>query len=145
MPNVQLLLDRKGNKVHSVPPETTVDRAAEIMNEHNIGSLLVVDDENLKGIITERDILRKVIAAGRKPETTSVKSVMTDNLWTCTPETSLEDISDIFKDRRVRHLPVVTDAGELAGVISIGDLNAFRLEGQAVMIEYLHQYIHGAA
>jgi CBS domain-containing protein len=145
MATVQQILDRKGNQVYSVSPETTIARAAEAMTNHNIGSMLVLGRTGLLGIITERDALRKVIARGLDPKTTLVRDVMTANVWTCTPETSLEDLSDVFKDRRIRHLPVVGGEGQILGVVSLGDLNAFRLEGQAVMIEYLHQYLHGAA
>ncbi|MEQ9454345.1 MAG: CBS domain-containing protein [Phycisphaeraceae bacterium] len=145
MATVHQILDRKGNQVYSVSPETSVSRAAESMTEHNIGSLLVVGRTGLLGIITERDVLRKVIARQLDPTATVVRDAMTANVWTCTPDTSLEDISDVFKDRRIRHLPVVGGEGQILGVVSLGDLNAFRLEGQAVMIEYLHQYLHGAA
>lgn len=143
MPSVQQILDRKGNKVHTTAPDTSIERAARAMNEHNIGSLLVVGRDGLMGIITERDILRKVIARGLPIDQTVVRDIMTTHMWTCSPDTSLEDISDIFKDRRIRHLPVVGVNEELLGLISIGDLNAVRLEGQAVMIEYLNQYIQG--
>ncbi|WP_428386992.1 CBS domain-containing protein [Mucisphaera sp.] len=143
MSTVQQILDRKGNQVYTVSPDTTIDRAAQAMTEHNIGSLLCVGRNGLLGIITERDTLRKVIAQQLDPATTTVREAMTANVWTCTPDTSLEDLSDVFKDRRIRHLPVIGNEGQLLGVVSLGDLNAFRLEGQAVMIEYLHQYLHG--
>jgi CBS domain-containing protein len=113
------------------------------MSACNIGSLVVVDDGRLVGVITERDLLRGVLALGRDPSTTRVEEVMTAEIVCCQMHTTLEEASGVMKNRRLRHLPVVSEAGELQGLISIGDLNAAHSHDQELTIHLLHEYIHG--
>lgn len=138
---VRDLLARKGTDVVSVQPTATVLEAARLMNDRGVGGVVVVDDANaLLGIFTERDILRRVVAAGLPPESTKVADVFTRDIVTCTPEMNVEEIGSIMTTRRVRHLPVV-DAGGLHGVVTIGDLLAHRLSDQETTIQHLNSYV----
>lgn len=124
-------------------PEETVLVATQRMNEHSVGALLVVNEGRLVGIFTERDVLRRVVAAEVAPASVRVAEVMTSQVACCTPETSVDDARNIFRQRRIRHLPVVEVGGEVLGLISIGDLNAYDAVHQEVTIHYLHEYLHG--
>jgi CBS domain-containing protein len=141
MPVVRDLLARKGTDVVSIQPTATVLEAARLMNDRGVGGVVVVDEANaLLGIFTERDILRRVVAAGLPPETTKVADVFTRDIITCTPEMNVEEVGSLMTTRRVRHLPVV-DAGGLHGVVTIGDLLAHRLSDQETTIQHLNSYV----
>ena len=138
---VRDLLARKGTDVVSIQPTASVLEAARLMNDRGVGGVVVVDEDNaLLGIFTERDILRRVVAAGLPPETTSVADVFTRDIVTCTPDMNVEEIGSIMTTRRVRHLPVV-DARGLHGVVTIGDLLAHRLSDQETTIQHLNSYV----
>jgi CBS domain-containing protein len=107
MPIVRDLLDRKGTTVVSVPPDTSVLDAATLMNDRGIGAVLVLDGNEPAGIFTERDVLRRVVAAQRDPATTMVGEVMTTRLISCSPDTPLSECASMMSTRRIRHLPVV--------------------------------------
>lgn len=124
-------------------PDETVLAATQRMNEHGIGALLVVDEGRLVGIFTERDVLRRIVAVEVAPASVRVSEVMTSQVACCTPETSVDDARNIFRQRRIRHLPVVEEGGDVLGLISIGDLNAYDAVHQEVTIHYLHEYLHG--
>lgn len=143
MSTVAELLEKKQQNLLSIGPNATVMDAANLMNEHRIGALLVVDGEKLEGIFTERDILQRIIGEKKDPETTAVGQVMTTEVACCKPETTLEQARLIFRDKRVRHLPVVDDAGKALGVVSIGDANAWAMENQTAEIHYLQEYLYG--
>ena len=138
---VRDLLNRKGTDVVSIAPTASVLDAARLMNDRGVGGVLVVDEsKRLLGIFTERDILRRVVAAGLPPETTSVADVFTRDIVTCTPDMNVEEIGSIMSTRRVRHLPVVDVLG-LHGVVTIGDLLAHRLSDQESTIQHLNSYV----
>jgi CBS domain-containing protein len=138
---VRDLLARKGTDVVSIQPTASVLEAARLMNDRGVGGVVVVDEANsLLGIFTERDILRRVVAAGLPPETTRVADVFTRDIVTCTPDMNVEEIGSIMTTRRVRHLPVVDVAG-LRGVVTIGDLLAHRLSDQETTIQHLNSYV----
>ncbi len=143
MPKVRDVLARKGHVIVSVAPTTTVRAAAELMNERGVGGLLVVDEtKQLLGVFTERDILRRVVVTGLDPETTLVADVQTTDVVTCLPDTGLDECSVIMTKRRIRHLPVA-DADTVYGVITIGDVLAFRIAEQESTIQYLNGYMFG--
>lgn len=143
MPKVRDILARKGHAIVSVAPTATVRAAAELMNERGVGGLLVVDsDKQLLGVFTERDILRRVVVTGLDPETTLVADVQTTDVVTCLPDTGLDECSVIMTKRRVRHMPVA-DADTVYGVITIGDVLAFRISEQESTIQYLNGYMFG--
>ena len=139
-----ILNQKQRHSVQSTHPHETVLAATQKMNEHSIGALLVVDDSgNLLGIFTERDVLRRVVAVERAPSSIQVGEVMTAEVACCKPETSIDDARSIFRQHRIRHLPVVDDSGKVQGLISIGDLNAHHSNHQEVTIHFLHEYLHG--
>ncbi len=145
MATVRDILAVKGPQVETIHPEATVYEAAVRMNEKKIGSLAVLCEGRLCGIITERDILMRIVAERRDPAQTRVGEVMTGELVCGRPHTSLEEARGVMKNRRVRHLPVTDDDGQLLGMISIGDLNAHETTTHERTIHLLHEYIYGYA
>lgn len=146
MYQVSELLGVKGAAVATIDPSASVLDAARAMNERKIGSLVVVarskGAERVVGIITERDILTRVVAMERSPSRTRVEEVMTPDPISCCPETTLEELRGVMKERRVRHVPVV-EGGLLSGMVSIGDLNAAEARDLTQTIGYLKAYIAG--
>jgi CBS domain-containing protein len=140
MATVRDLLARKHGEVISISPTDTVLHAAQAMNQHAIGGLVVLDRGALVGVFTERDILRRVVAAERDPATTPVRDVMTAPVITCLPETSVEECGAILSGRRIRHLPVTDDRG-LVGLVTSGDLLAFQVTEQIATIQFLNSYM----
>lgn len=121
--------------------ETILD-AANAMNQHRIGSLVVVDTlGKVAGIITERDILTRVVTARLDPATTQVSKAMTTNVISCTPETSLTEARHLMSDCKIRHIPVVDDDKNLVGLVSIGDLNAAANADLTIEVKAMRQYI----
>ena len=139
---VQHLLDAKGADVISVDEDTSVYDAIALMAERSIGSLLVMQGEELKGIVTERDYARKVILKGRSSETTSVGEIMSNPLITAKPEQTVDECMALMTDKRIRHLPVVA-GNRVIGIISIGDLVQAIISDQQEAIEQLENYISG--
>ena len=143
MATVGNILSDKGDQVMTIQSTTTVIDAAKKMNEHGIGALVVEDDGKVVGIFTERDVMRRVVVHGLSPDVVCVGEVMTDEVICARPTMDLEEARGICMKRRVRHLPVIDDAGKLHGLISIGDLNAWDLSGHKRTIHYLHEYLYG--
>jgi CBS domain-containing protein len=139
---VQHLLDAKGGDIISVDEGTSVFDAIALMAERSIGSLLVMQGEELKGIVTERDYARKVILKGRSSETTPVGEVMSTALVTASPEQTVDHCMALMTDKRIRHLPVV-EGDRVVGMISIGDLVQAIISDQQEAIEHLENYISG--
>ena len=142
MGKVRNILHNKGNAVYSVDPDTMVYRAIELMCEKNIGGLLIVENGKLVGIFTERDYARKLILKGKSSKDTPIKDLMTSNLVTVSPDTSIDDCMRVMTGRKIRHLPVLEN-GNLVGLISIGDVVHFVIEEQKSIIEHLEHYITG--
>lgn len=155
MAHVSDILAHKGSRVYVISPGATVLAATKIMNHHKIGALVVtLSDENIGehegcdrvvGMFSERDVLSRVVAQKRDPESTLVEEIMTTEVVFCRPETELDEVSAGMRERRIRHMPVCDGEGRLAGLISIGDVNAWHARGQEAAIHYLHEYIHGRA
>lgn len=143
MATVNDILSKKGSQVHTIAKEATVLQAARMMNEHKIGSLIVVENGRIVGMFTERDVLRRVVGEERSPATTTVAEVMTAEVACCTPRTPLDEARAAIKNLRVRHLPVVDEEGKLKGVLSIGDLNAYDAAHQEQTIFWMQEYMHG--
>ena len=138
---VRDLLNRKGTDVVSIAPSASVLEAARLMNDRSVGGVVVVDEKGaLLGIFTERDILRRVVAANLSPETTKVADVFTRDIVTTNPDMNVDECGAIMSTRRVRHLPVV-DAGGLHGLVTIGDLLAHRVSEQETTIQHLNSYV----
>lgn len=145
MATIKDILSEKGRHVSSIGPEATALDAALLMNEHKIGSLVVIQSGRVEGIITERDILQRVVVTRRDPAGARVNDTMTREVVCCTEETTVDEARGVMKNRRIRHMPVVNARRELLGLISIGDLNAHLATDQEVTIHFLHEYLYGAA
>ena len=139
---VKHLLDSKGAEIISITASASVLDAIKLMADRAVGSLLVMDGDELKGIVTERDYARKVIVKGRSSESTEVGEIMTADVVTATTDQTVPNCMGVMTDRRIRHLPVVDD-GRVVGMISIGDLVQAIIADQQEEIEQLEQYISG--
>lgn len=145
MPTVRDLMKKKeGKPIISVSADDTVFRALEVMAEHNIGAVLVSEGDRYVGIFSERDYARKIILQGRESRKTPVSEIMTRDMVTVHPNTTLEQCMELMTRYHIRHLPVV-DAGHLVGLISIGDVVHSIISDQKTYIENLEEYIHGTS
>jgi len=142
MDTINSILRVKGCDVWSVPPDATVYDAIALMAEKGIGAVLVISEGALLGIVSERDYSRKVILQGRSSKETRVEEIMTADLVTVTPETTIDESMSVMTHYRIRHLPVL-NRGNLVGVVSIGDLVKAVISEQAHTIHQLHTYIGG--
>jgi CBS domain-containing protein len=139
---VDHLLKSKGTEVFSVTPQDTVRRAIEVMATRHVGALLVMNQEVLLGVISERDYARKVILKNRNSQDTPVADIMSSPVVTVTPEDTVHRCMQIMTDKRIRHLPVVKN-GRVLGMLSIGDLVKAVIQEQSEHIEQLERYIAG--
>jgi CBS domain-containing protein len=140
MNRVNEILADKGHEVLQIEADASVFDAIKRMVEAGTGSLLVTEGGEVSGIFTERDYLRRMTLEGRDDKETPVREVMSSPLVVVTPETSIDECMAMMTDRRIRHLPVVADAG-VVGVVSIGDLVKFKSKQQSFEIKYLTDYI----
>ena len=136
------ILNEKGTHVWSVSPDTSVFDAISQMAERNIGCLCVTENGRLIGLISERDYTRKIILRGKASKTTQVREIISGQLISITPESTVDQCLHLMTDHRVRHLPVLEN-GRLAGLISIGDLVNWIISAQRTTIEQLQTYISG--
>lgn len=135
------VIRRKGDKVVTVSSDVTVQRLLEILEEHNIGALVVSDDgSTVTGIVSERDVVRHLRTAGAGLLEQTVATIMTSDVQTCTPEESAEDLARTMTDRRIRHVPVVID-GHLQAIVSIGDIVKWRIAELQTERDHLVDYI----
>ena len=139
---LSILLQDKGSEVQTVKPDDSVLDAVRRMNEVGIGSLLVMNGDELVGIFTERDVLRRVVDSGLDPAATRVAKVMTRDLVTVGPAMTVGEAMAVVTQRRCRHLPVCEE-GRLLGVVSSGDLTRWATRHQATHIQDLVNYITG--
>jgi CBS domain-containing protein len=142
MRTVRELLREKGREVVTILPEATVLDAIKLMADRNIGGLVVMENDMICGIFTERDYARNVALKGKSSPTTRVRDVMTSQVLCVGPEYTVEQCMTMMTEKRVRHLPVL-EHKELVGIVSIGDLVKSIIADQRYTIEQLEQYIHG--
>ena len=142
MYTVKDILEKKGSDVITVDPDFTVYEALKKMAGHNIGAVVVVENDEIKGIFSERDYARKIILMGKTSKDSKVGDLMTDRTFVVKLSTTINDCMKLMTDHRVRHLPVVEE-GKLAGVISIGDVVNKTIEDQNNTISQLEDYIIG--
>ena len=143
MDTIEDLLAAKSRRVIGTSAAASVRQATWLMNDHAIGSLLVIAGDRLEGIFTERDVLRRVVAEGRSPDATSVGEVMTRDVICCSPGDAVEEVADVMRSRRVRHVPVVDAGNRVVGFVSIGDVNAHRFAACATELVQVRDYILG--
>ena len=141
MKTVQQLLESKRHSVISVTSSSTVLDALKVMAEKEIGAVVVIDDDHLAGIFSERDYARKVVLQGKSSKDTPVREIMTEKVVCVRPEQTVEDCMGLMTDRRVRHLPVL-DHKKVIGVVSIGDIVKEMLSEKEFVIRQLESYIH---
>jgi len=144
MPTVKEILAKKGNQVHTISHDKTVFEAVALMNEKNIGALIVTHQEEgqdkVCGIISERDYLRHIVLKGRTSRKTPIQEIMTKKVIYSEPDCTVEKVLNIMTGKRIRHLPIM-EKNQLVGLISIGDCVRTVIKLQGVEIKYLKQYI----
>jgi len=141
MNQVSEILGDKGQEVLEIEADASVLEAVKRMVEANIGSLLVRDDGEVAGIVTERDYLRSVALTGPTDEHVTVREIMSSPLIVVSPETTIDECMALMTDRRIRHVPVVGGDGDVVGIVSIGDVVKFKSKQQSFEIRYLTDYI----
>lgn len=134
------ILKGKVSNIYSVTGQSSVYEAIKLMGEKNIGALLVMEGDNLIGILSERDYARKVVLKGKSSRETMVKDIMTENVLTVTTSDTIETCMEIMTQKHIRHLPIL-EAGKVLGMISIGDVVNAIIKTQKETIEHLQSYI----
>jgi CBS domain-containing protein len=134
------ILKAKGNNIFSITSDYTVYDALKVMGEKNIGALLVIENQQLVGIISERDYARKIILKGKSSQDTLVKEIMTKEVISVSPGDKIDKCMELMSEKHIRHLPVMQD-GIVTGIISITDVVKAIIESQKETISLLHNYI----
>jgi CBS domain-containing protein len=140
---VSALLSEKGGGIWSIEPDATVYNALQMMAEHGIGALLVIDHEKFAGVVSERDYARKVILKGRSSQQTKVSDIMSSPPITISPDCTVDEAMRVATERRIRHLPVIDSSGAILGILSIGDLVKWIITSHEKTIDQLQSYISG--
>ena len=140
MNRVSEILGDKGNEVRKIDAGASALEAVKEMIGANIGSLVVIEGDEVAGIVTERDYLRRVAQEGPADDSVTVRDIMSSPLIVVSPETEIDECMAVMTDRRIRHLPVVED-GDVVGIVSIGDVVKFKSKQQSFEIRYLTDYI----
>ena len=141
---VNQILSKKGKEVYSVLSTITVYEALGVMSEKNIGAILVIEDEILKGILSERDYARKIALKAKSSKKTLVHEIMVENVITVSSTDNLDYCMELMYTKKVRHLPVLEN-GKIIGIVSIGDVVKSIMDMQKDTIQYLDSYINGGA
>ncbi|MCI0877210.1 MAG: CBS domain-containing protein [Chloroflexi bacterium] len=142
MISIRQLLERKGSEVWSTSPDSSVYEALQLLAENDVGALLVLQDGELVGVISERDYARKVVLRGITSMKTPVKEIMTEDVITVGPGSTVEEAMALMTDKHIRHLPVL-EGESIVGVVSIGDLVKAIIADQEFTIGQLENYISG--
>lgn len=137
---VDQILSKKGKEVYSVTSTITVFEALSVMSEKNIGAILIIEDDILKGILSERDYARKVALKAKSSKKTFVYEIMEENVHTIKPSDNLDNCMELMNTKRVRHLPVI-EKNKIIGIISISDVVKAIIEIQKETIKHLDSYI----
>ena len=140
--NIDAILAKKGGEIFSIWPDATVFEAIEMMDQKNVGALLVMDGNQLVGMISERDYTRKVFLRGKRSRETTVSEIMSSELTTAHPGEAVEECLRVMTEKHIRHLPVL-DGDKVVGIISIGDLVKCVIASQSAAIAHLENYIQG--
>ena len=138
---VEQILDQKGTAVEAIARGSSLKDAVKVLGEKNIGAVVVTEsDGTVCGILSERDVVKQLSAAGDTLLTGSIESMMTKNVYTCTRQDTVNDLMELMTEKRIRHLPVVED-GKLTGIVSIGDVVKRKIEETEVEAATLREYI----
>lgn len=143
MITLKQLLDEKQRPLAVVTPTDSVFHALTLMAQHDVGSLLVLEGEQLVGIFTERDYARKIMLHGKSSKETLVRDIMSDKVAYVTPTATLDECMTLMTEKHFRHLPVLSDEGAVVGIVSIGDLVKATISSQQMIISELERYIAG--
>jgi CBS domain-containing protein len=146
MMNVRVILSRKGADVVTIHRGATVTEALQVLAEHNVGALIVCDDHTAEvdGIVSERDIVRRLARSGAETLQLTVQDVMTTDVLTCNPDATADEVMQVMTNHRARHLPVL-DGGRLTGIVSIGDVVKSRIDDLETQTQSMQEYISGSA
>ncbi len=139
---IDAILNQKSREIFAIPPDATGFEAIEMMDNKNVGALLVMDGKKLVGMFSERDYTRKIVLRGKRSRETKVAEIMSTNLTVTHPREPVEKCLRLMTDKRIRHLPVL-DEDKVVGVISIGDLVKWVISCQSAAIAHLENYISG--
>jgi CBS domain-containing protein len=134
------VLRRKGSEVATIGRSATVGQLVVTLGERNIGAAVVADHDGVVGIVSERDVVRRLRDLGADLLSATVEQIMTANVFTCTPDDTVDLLAQVMTERRIRHVPVLRD-GELVGIVSIGDVVKTRMDELAADREQLESYI----
>jgi CBS domain-containing protein len=140
--NIGAILSQKSGDIYSVSPDVTVFEAIAMLDQKNVGAVLVMEGDKLVGMFSERDYTRKVVLRGKRSRETKVSEIMSTDLKVVRPQEGVETCLRLMTDKRIRHLPVI-DGGKVVGVISIGDLVKWVIATQSAAIAHLESYISG--
>lgn len=139
---VNQILSTKGSNVYSIISTISVYDAIKVMGEKNVGAILIIEDDQLKGILSERDYARKIVLKGKSSKSTLVNEIMVSKVITVLPTDDLDFCMEMMISKRIRHLPVV-ESDKVIGLISIGDVVKSIIEKQKETIQLLDSYING--
>jgi CBS domain-containing protein len=139
---VNQILSTKGDYVYSIVSTISVYDAIKVMGEKNVGAILIIEDDQLKGILSERDYARKIVLQGKSSKNTLVNEIMVSKVVTVQPTDDLDYCMELMISRRIRHLPVVEN-DKVIGLVSIGDVVKSIIEKQKETIQLLDSYING--
>lgn len=137
------VLGEKGQDIYSVNADATVQDAVNVMVQNRVGCVLVMENDQVKGLFTERDLMTRVVHEGKDPKTTPIGDVMTTEIATVSPQMRIDEAMSLCTKKRLRHLPVYDD-NKLVGIVSTGDLTKAAVGEQEHKIDDLTSYIYGA-
>jgi CBS domain-containing protein len=140
--SISEILAYKGSAVWSISPNTTVFEAIQLMADKNVGAVLVIENDKLVGIVSERDYTRKVVLKGKSSKTTPVKDILSSRVIHVSPSHTVEECMRLMTDHHIRHLPVL-EGDKIVGLVSIGDLVNWIISAQHTAISQLQTYITG--
>lgn len=143
MKTLKQMLADKQRPLAVVSPNDSVFHALSLMAQHNVGALMVLDGEQLVGLFSERDYARKIILHNKSSKETPVREIMSDKVAYVTPATTLDECMALMTEKCFRHLPVLSEEGEVLGIVSIGDMVKEIISSQQFLISELERYIAG--
>jgi CBS domain-containing protein len=142
MITVKELLKKKSGDIWSISPQTSVYQALELMAQKEVGALLVIENDKLVGIFSERDYARKIILKGKASKETAVSELMTTSVYYVTPDNTLEEAMALMTSKHIRHLPIMNQ-GKLSGIVTLGDVVKKIISEQKLTIDELENYVTG--